>query len=119
MDESEYDQKKKTVSWDDKYKNLGKFDAIKVINSVFSLLVDFQKKHDPWLICFDCTPDRFKVYEYCCNKYLVKYHKIMFTNEEKGKSFFYLYNNEYYYVSESGTEIRRSDNDTLVYSSEE
>lgn len=115
MDEEEYNQKKDVLSFDDKYKNLGKFDAIKVLNSVFNLLVEVDKKLDPWLICFDCTPDRFKVYEFCVNKYLVDFHKVMFTNEEKGKSFFYLYKEKYYYITEDGTEIKRKDNDILVY----
>jgi hypothetical protein len=120
MEEKQY---KRNVNVDDwkpiDYVNTQKFDAIKVINTVFNILVEKQNEVNSWMISFNCTPDRFKTYEYCVNKYFNDYYRVDYCDDDEGKCYFYLYSQLHYELSEDGTELKRKDNKEVVYSSKD
>lgn len=94
------------------YKNTNKFDAIKIINTVFTILFEVSEKLNVWNISFDCSNDRYKTYNYAVNKYFPKYYKIIL--EENNKHIFYLYNNKFYHRDNIGN-IVRNDNHLIIW----
>jgi len=114
MDEEQYLQNK-DVHYEIKFKNTDKKDAVKVINTVFALLLELQDKVNPWIISFDCTEDRYRVYLYCVQKFLYNYIQVNYMMDDKTKGYFYLYNQKNYKVSEEGDSIVRKDNEKIVY----
>ncbi len=114
MDEEQYLQNK-DVHYEIKFKNTDKKDAVKVINTVFALLLELQNEVNPWIISFDCTEDRYRVYHYCVEKFLYNYIQVNYMMDDKTKGYFYLYNQKNYKVSEDGASIVRKDNEKIVY----
>ena len=114
MDEEQYLQNK-DVHYEIKFKNTDKKDAVKVINTVFSVLLELQNKLKPWIISFDCTEDRYRIYQYCVEKFLYNYMQVNYIEYDKNKGYFYLYNQKNYKVSDNGKSIIRKDNEKIVY----
>lgn len=115
MDEEQYEVEKENI-YDINFKNTKKHDSIKIITTVFNILVGLEKELNPYIISFNCTKDRYKTYVYCVNKFLTNYIKVYYEGDNN-MCYFYLYNNKYYKVSEDGDDVIRIDNKKIVYSS--
>lgn len=113
LEEKQYE---KNVDIEDNinYENINKYDAIKVLNTVFTVLKEMKEKNNPWIISFDCTSDRFEIYKYAVYKFLPGYIYVNFYDEENKKEFFYLYNPDFYISDENN--IIRKDNKKIVWS---
>lgn len=100
------------ANYDLVYKNSDKFDAVKIINTVFRILLKVSSELKVWNISFDCTDDRYRTYDYAVNKYFPKYFKVVVP--DNGKHVLYLYNNEFYHKDDIGN-IVRNDNHFIIW----
>ena len=111
QDEESYKQNSDSNIFDIEYKNLNIHDAVKIINTVFDILLDFMKNHDVHCISFNCTNDRARPYLYAIRKHLSNF--IMIETHDDHKHYFYLYNSKDYY-KEDGS-IYRKGSDLCAY----
>lgn len=114
MDEEQYKQNI-NVHYEINFKNTGKHEAIKIINTVFTILIDYRNKLNPYIVSFDCTKDRYKTYEYCVKKFFGDFIIVNYCYDEEDKCDFYLYNPKYFKISEDGYDVLTMDN-RIVYS---
>lgn len=112
LEENQYKTQKNNFGFED-YVNTQKFDAIKIINTVFNILKNYVSDNNIEIISFNCDQHRYKTYKYLINKYFKDYLLYESLIEITDKQKFDLYSSKAF-ISGGKKYVIRKDNNMRI-----
>ncbi len=115
MEEGQYNKQKDNFEIND-YKNTKKFDAIKVLNTVFSLVKKYISENDIEVFSCDCDNERYKIYKYFVDKYFRDYIYVEESSPLRaGETQMWLYSPDKFILDDKTFIMRRKDNSEIKF----